>query len=99
MKEKPRTEPCDLSEQITLEEAKALQDDEEKEIMKDKIKDPRYPGDKWKKVQHTHDLLNKEKINIHYWKDKETGEKQDFKFKNEEHISKELENLGNKKKS
>ena len=99
MKEKPRTEPCDLSEQITLEEAKALQDEEEKEIMKGDITDPRYPEEKWKKVQYTHDLPNKEKINIHYWKDKETGEKHGFKFKNEEHISREFENLGNKKKS
>ena len=40
-----RTKPKNLAEQLTLEEAKNKPSKDEDEIMKDKIKDPRFPSD------------------------------------------------------
>lgn len=70
--------PRNLEEQITLEEAEAGAGDR---IMKDDIKDPHYPKDKWKKVEHIH-KGPKGNIEIHYWEDLVTGARHGFKFKN-----------------
>ena len=78
-----RTEPKDLSEQLTLGEAKAKPQNPKDEIMQGDIKDPRYPADQWKKVQHTHTKPNKKNICIHYWEDRVTGQKHGFKFTND----------------
>jgi hypothetical protein len=78
----PRTEPKNLGEQLTLEEAKAGAGDE---IMKGEIKDPRYPQQDWKKVQHVHEPLDTKAkdINVHYWEHRQTGDRHGFKFKND----------------
>ena len=81
-KEDVRTEPKDLSEQLALEEAKAKPQNPEEEIMKDKIKDPRYPPKEWKKMKHVHEQPDGTKIDIHYWEHRTTGAKHGFKFKN-----------------
>lgn len=78
----PRTEPKDLSEQLALEEAKAKPQNEQDEIMKGLIKDPRYPCNEWKKVDHVHEKPDGSKIDIHYWEHRLSGQKQEFKFKN-----------------
>lgn len=79
-KKSKRTEPRDLPEQLTLEEAKAGAG---KEIMEDKeMKDPRYPKDEWMKIQHIHTTPSNQNINIHYWENIHTGEREGFKFKN-----------------
>ena len=78
-----RTEPKNLEEQLTLEEAKAKPQNSEEEIMKGKIKDPRYPEKEWKKIDHIHEKSNGSKIDIHYWENRFTGEKREFKFKND----------------
>jgi len=82
-KKEVRTEPKDLKEQLTLEEAKAKPQNAKDEIMPDKINDPRYPKEEWKKVEHTHEKPDGTYIDIHYWEDRLTGEKHDFKFKND----------------
>jgi RHS repeat-associated protein len=84
-KEEPRTEPRDLPEQLTLGEAQAGAG---KEIMKDKIKDSRYPQEEWEKKAYVHRRPNdatkasEGKIEIHYWENKLTGKRHGFKFKN-----------------
>ena len=50
--------------------------------MPDKIKGPKYPKEEWKKVAHTHKKSDGTVIDIHYWENRLTGEKHDFKFKN-----------------
>jgi hypothetical protein len=79
-KKPPRTEPKDLAEEITLQEAKGGAGDT---IMKDKINDPRYPPDKWEKKQHEHINPDGTKINVHYWEEIATKERHGFKFKND----------------
>ncbi|MCX6989869.1 MAG: hypothetical protein NTX49_02210 [Chlamydiae bacterium] len=82
-KKKVREEPNDLEEHLALEEAKAKPQDAEDEIMQGKIKDPRYPEKEWKKVDHTHTRSDGTEIDIHYWEHRLTGEKSEFKFKND----------------
>ena len=79
-KEKDRTESKDLREQLALEEAKSGAG---KEIPPEKlpVKDPRYPTKDWAKMQHEHVGLDKRKINIHFWQNRDNGERNGFKFK------------------
>ena len=81
-KQGPRTEPNSLEEQLALEEAKGSQN-EDKEIMKGKIGDPRYPTEEWAKKQHLHEALDGSEINIHYWENRLTGETHGYKFKDD----------------
>ena len=67
---------------MTLDEAKHKPRDEDDEIMKNKIKDPAYPQDQWKKVEHTHELSDGTIVDLHYWENRTTGGKTNFKFKN-----------------
>lgn len=76
---KPRTEPRDLGEKLTLDEAKAGAG---KRIMEGQINDPNYPEDKWAKKQHTRKNQDGTSTTIHYWEDLTTGVKEGFKFKN-----------------
>ena len=82
-KKKAREEPKNLEEQLALEEAKGKSQDVEDEIMQGKIKDPRYPESEWKKVDHVHAKPDGTNIDIHYWEHRFTGEKREFKFKND----------------
>ena len=75
-----RTKPKNLAEQLTLEEARANPGKETKKLT---INDPRYPTENWAKMQHTHTNNDATKINIHYWENRQTGEKHGFKFKND----------------
>ncbi|MBS0649741.1 MAG: hypothetical protein JSR93_01140, partial [Verrucomicrobia bacterium] len=82
-KKKPvRTDPKDLTEQLTLEEAKSKPRIEEDEIMPGKIRDPNYPKEEWKKMEHIHEKPDGTCVDIHYWENRLTGEKKEFKFKN-----------------
>lgn len=76
-----RTEPKNLEEQLTLEEARH---NPGKELDDIEVKDPRYPKQNWKKNQYTHEALNGTRSSqIHYWENRQTGEKHGFKFKDE----------------
>jgi|LakMenE01Jun11ns_1017448.scaffolds.fasta_scaffold9626676_2 hypothetical protein len=77
-KPQERTEPENLSEQLTLEEAKAGAG---RRIMEDSIKDPNYPKEEWKKMQHIHENPDRTQVEIHYWELIKTGERSGFKFK------------------
>jgi RHS repeat-associated protein len=81
-KKEIRTEPKDLEEQLALDEAKSKPRSQKDEIMGGKINDPKYPRDEWKKVEHTHKKSDGTTIDIHYWENRNTGEKKEFKFKN-----------------
>jgi RHS repeat-associated protein len=75
----PRTDPQNLCEKLTMDEAKGGAG---KRIMQGKINDPRYPEDKFAKMEWTHYDCNGKKVaTIHYWKNLETGELSGFKFK------------------
>lgn len=71
-----RTQPTDLSEQLTLEEAKSGQGTE---IMRGRINDPKWAD--WQKMSHTHTTYDGKTIEIHYWRNPTTGETTGFKFK------------------
>ncbi len=75
-----RTEPQNLSEQLTMEEAK---NNPGQEIMQGQIRGPAYPGANWAKMQYVHRPLDSSAANIttHYWENRLTGEKEGFKFK------------------
>jgi hypothetical protein len=75
-----RTKPKNLEEQLALEEARA---NPGKEIPQKKleIKDPNFPKEDWAKKQHIHEEINGSNINIHYWENRHTGERNGFKFK------------------
>ncbi len=77
-KQSPRTEPKNLEEQLTLEEAKT---NEGKRIMENEINDPKYPKKDWKKQQYVHENFEGTGKTIHYWENIQTGEKHGFKFK------------------
>lgn len=49
--------------------------------MNGELKDPNYPNEEWKKCQHIHDNADGTASEIHWWEDRETGEKHGFKFK------------------
>ncbi|HEX4840345.1 MAG TPA: hypothetical protein VFU89_07895 [Rhabdochlamydiaceae bacterium] len=74
------TEPRNLQQQLALQEAKANPGMPCKNMT---IKDPKYV-DNWTKMQHQHVNPDGTKINIHYWQNKNTGEKTGFKFKFED---------------
>lgn len=72
-----RTMPKNLSEQLTLEEAKSGMG---VRIMENRINDPHRL--KLHKMSHTHKDFYGNMIEIHYWFDPETGLRREFKFKN-----------------
>jgi len=74
-----RTEPKDLAEQLTLEEAKVNLGKNLKGLA-GKIKDPRYPEDLWKKKGYTHKNPDGKTIEIHYWEEILTEARHGFKF-------------------
>jgi len=80
-KEAVRTEPNDLKEKLTLDEAKHKPWAKEDEIMKGKINDPRYPPSEWQKSQYKHKMSDGSEVEVHYWEHRVTGERRDFKFK------------------
>lgn len=80
-KPKKRTEPRNLEEQLALEEAKTKPPNPKSEIMQGKINGPNYPTDKWSKNEHVHYNTDGTKTDIHYWENRITGEREDFKFK------------------
>ena len=73
-----RTDPRNLSEQLALEEARSGPG---KRILEDKIRDPKYPEDTWKKMQHAHPNPDGTNTTIHYWENVQTGVREGFKFK------------------
>lgn len=72
-----RTEPENLSEQLTLKEAKA---NSGTRIMEGKINDPKRLD--YHKMQFLHKTPNNKTIEVHYWEHKVTGLRDGFKFKN-----------------
>lgn len=74
-----RSEASNLSEQLTMEEAKAGAGSR---IMQGKINDSRYPEDIWAKIQHTHTTPEGTNIVVHYWQNLVSGIRTGFKFKN-----------------
>lgn len=78
-KKSVRTEPVDLEEQLTLEEALGGSGED---IMKGKIKDPNYPPTEWQKKEHSHEHPNGSTTTIHYWENALKGIREGFKFKN-----------------
>jgi RHS repeat-associated protein len=73
-----RTVPRNLAEKLSLDEANAGAG---RRIMQGKIKDPRYPGNVWAKMQHIHENPDGTKSVIHYWENLQTGAREGFKFK------------------
>jgi hypothetical protein len=73
-----RTQPNNLAEQLTLQEAQAGAGSR---IMQGQIKDPRYPSDVCAKMQHTHSNPDGTNIVIHYWQNLVNGVRSAFKFK------------------
>ena len=72
-----RTEPKNLAEQLTMQEAQSGQG---RPIMQDRIKDPNWQG--WQKIEHYHlDLNTNKNITIHYWHNPRTNVNTGFKFK------------------
>ena len=77
-----RTEPKDLEEQLSLEEAKSGAGDK---IMEGKLKDPKYhpeTGDT-DKIGHTHDHGDGTKTEVHYDRNRQTGEGSGYKIKDD----------------
>lgn len=73
-----RTDPQNLAEQLTMQEAQSGQGNQ---IMQGKINDQKWKG--WQKMQHSHlDLNTNTNITIHYWYNPETRTMSGFKFKN-----------------
>ncbi len=75
-----RTEPKDLQEKLTLDEAKSGQGEP---IMKGKLKDDKYKKGDTEKMQHNHDHGDGTKTEVHYDKNKKTGETSNFKIKDD----------------
>jgi hypothetical protein len=73
-----RTEPRNLAEKLTLDEAAGGAGTR---IMKGKIKDPKYPENLWAKMQHVHQHPDGTQTVVHYWENLETGLRHGFKFK------------------
>ena len=72
-----KTNPSNLKEQLTLEEAKAGAGKPTKKMT---VKDPKYT-DTHVKVEHIHKNPGGSRVNVHYWKEKATGILSRFKFK------------------
>jgi hypothetical protein len=49
--------------------------------MQGRIKDTKFPGDEWAKMQHVHPTPEGENIIIHYWERIADGFRTGFKFK------------------
>jgi hypothetical protein len=73
-----RVEARNLSEQLTLSEARAGAGER---IMQGNMRDPRFPADTWGKFQHVHTTPEGESIVIHYWERLVDGLRTGFKFK------------------
>ena len=73
-----RTQPANLAEKLTLDEAVAGAGNR---IMQGKINDPRYPEAIWAKMQHVHQHPGGNQTVIHYWQNLQTGLSHGFKFK------------------
>lgn len=74
-----RIDPKNLEEQLALEEARAGAG----KSTGMRIDDPKYANGDWDKMEHVRKNEKGEtKIDIHYWKNKVTGESHGFKFKN-----------------
>ncbi|HFK5504809.1 TPA: DUF6443 domain-containing protein [Elizabethkingia anophelis] len=71
-----RTEPKDLQEDLSIEEAKSGQGDT---IMNGKLKDPKYND--YTKMKHTHDHGDGTKTEVHYDINNKTGVRSGFKIK------------------
>ena len=86
-KDPDRTEPANLEEKLVLEEAKAGAGENTGMT----IKDPKYNNGEWQKMEHIkRNKDGKAEVDIHYWKNKNTGESHGFKFKNQPKISEYL---------
>jgi len=72
-----RTEPRNLSEQFTFEEA---QSGAGRPKMKNKINDLQFK-DTHTKMEHSHKNPNGNNTTVHYWRNNATGEGSGFKFK------------------
>lgn len=79
-KTQPRTEPADLPEKLTLDEAKSGAG---KSIMEGELNDPKYDTETGTKdkISHAHDHGDGTQTEIHYDRDRTTGEVDNFKFK------------------
>jgi len=73
-----RTEPENLTEELTLEEA---QGGAGTRIMQGEINDPADPEDQWAKMQHVHVGPDGTNTVVHHWQNLETGGLEGFKFK------------------
>ncbi len=82
-KDRQHTDPQDLTEKLTLDEAKAKPSDPDDRIMEEKIKDKRYPKDKWKKVEHVHERPDSQvpDVHVHWWEEISTRKRHGYKFK------------------
>lgn len=74
-------QPAGLAEELAMMEAQSGRGKPFE--MKKPIGDPKYQAPGWGKIQHEYQLSNKEKINIHYMKNRLTGEVDQFKFKSD----------------
>jgi hypothetical protein len=75
-----RTEPENLREQLTMEEAKAGAGTE---VMRGtKCGDPKFQDPGWTKMQHVHRNPDGTNTTVHYMKNTITGETTQFKYKN-----------------
>jgi len=74
-----RVEARNLTEQLAMAEARGGVGTE---IMFGKIKDSRYPSDQWAKMSYTRKTAGGETIEIHYWRNRDTGAMEGFKYKN-----------------
>jgi len=79
----PRTEPADLIEKLMKDEVLGEGPSRpQDEIMKGKIKDPKYPPAEWKKVEITRIRPDGSKVTTHHMEHRVTHKKEQFKFKN-----------------
>jgi hypothetical protein len=78
----PRTEPADLIEKLVKDEVLENPSRPQDEIMKGKIKDPKYPEAQWKKVETTRVRPDGSKVTTHHMEHRFSGKKEQFKFKN-----------------
>lgn len=73
-----RTEARNLSEKLTMDEARAGAGER---IMQGKINDTAFPEDTWAKMQHVHETPSGASIVIHYWERIVDSFRTGFKYK------------------
>ena len=73
-----RTQGRNLAEQLTMAEARGGAG---VEIMAGKVSDARYPAGTWAKMSHTHKHPGGHQTEVHYWKNRESGATEGFKYK------------------